>query len=403
MNLRTRTARTALKPAHSPYFAAIHRGLALGYRKTGKGPGTWYARRRVNGRYLMRTIGTADDASDPDGRTVFSYRQAVQALERFEDLEAGETPPERARPAVYTVEQATDDYLHWYALERKAVTATKQTIDGHIIPALGNTPVDRLTTGKIRAFRDQIATTARRNRGRLMMDPNPENWTDEEKRQRKATANRVLTVLKAALTHAWRDGKIKDRTAWERVKPFHNVEKPRIDYFTADQARALLDAAPPDFRDLIHAALLTGCRYGELADLRAGHVNADSIDLLQTKGNKPRIVPLTSEARALFKRLTKGKGDADRVFMREDGSPWLKSYQSRPMRRACLDAGIDPPKSFHILRHTFAVMLLREHVPVEFVAKALGNSVQICQRHYAHVIPQDLADIMDQRMPRIAS
>lgn len=402
MNLRTRTARAQLKPAHQPYFSAIDRGLALGYRKTGRGPGTWYARRRINGRYLMRTIGTADDASDPDGQTVLSYRQAVQALERFEDLEPDETPPERGRPAVYTVEHAMTDYLDWYALERKATTATKQTIDGHIIPALGNTPVDRLTTEKIRRFRDQIATTPKRNRGRLMMDTNPDNWTDEEKRQRKATANRVLTVLKAALTHAWRDGKIRDKTAWERVKPFHAVEKPRIDYFTADQARALLEAAPADFRDLIHAALLTGCRYGELADLRAGDVKGEYIDLLRTKGNKPRIVPLTAEARALFERLTKGKGDADLVFTRDDGSPWLKSYQSRPMRRACLDAGIDPPKSFHILRHTFAVLLLREHVPIEFVAKALGNSVQICQRHYAHVIPQDLADIMNSRMPRIS-
>ena len=402
MNLRTRTARSALKPAHTPYFATIDRGLALGYRKSGHGPGTWYGRRRVAGRYLQRVIGTADDDTEADGQSVLSYRQAVAALERFEDLEPDQSPPARARTSVYTVERAMADYLDWYALERKAVQATRQTIDGHIIPALGNVPVDRLTTAKIRRFRDQIATTAKRNRGRLMMDPDPAKWTEEQKRQRKATANRVLTVLKAALTHAWRDGKAKDKTQWERVKPFHAVEKPRIDYFTPEEARALLQAAEPDFRDLAHAALLTGCRYGELAELRAGDVKDDYIDLLRTKGNKPRAVPLTDEARELFARLAKGKPDDVRVFLRADGSPWLKSYQTRPMRRACAEAGIEPAKSFHILRHTFAVMLLREHVPVEFVAQALGNSVQICQRHYAHVVPEDLAGLM-ARMPRIAT
>jgi len=145
---------------------------------------------------------------------------------------------------------------------------------------------------------------------------------------------------------------------------------------------------------------LTGCRYGELAELRRSEVHREFIDLQQTKGNKPRAVPLTPEARELFARLVKRKAPEDHVFMRADGTPWLKGYAQRPMRQACADAGIEPAKSFHILRHTFAVLLLREHVPVEFVAKALGNSVQICQRHYAHVIPQDLADLMASRMPR---
>ena len=400
-NLRTRTARAQLKAQHAPHFAPIDRGLALGYRKTGTGPGTWYARRRINGRYVSRALGSADDAGEADGRQVLSYRQAVQALERFEDIEQVETPQPRTRTTAYTVEAAMDDYLAWYRLERKAAKATEQVIRAHIMPALGNVPVDRLTTGQIRKFRDTIATTPRRNRGVLMMDSDPENWTDEEKRQRKATANRVLTVLKAALTHSWRDGKAPDKSHWERVKPFHNVEKPRIDYFTADQARDLLEAAPPDFRDLVHAALLTGCRYGELASLKVRNVRHDAVDLLDTKSSKPRTVPLTEEARALFNRLTKGRAEDDHVFTRDDGTPWLRGYQTRPMKRACEAADIEPAKSFHILRHTFAVMLLRQHVPIEFVARALGNSVQICQRHYAHVIPEDLAALMN-RMPRIS-
>lgn len=401
--IKNRTGRASLKPRHEPYWLKIDRGLALGYRKTEAAEdGTWYARRRVKGKYRMATLGTADDNAEADDKIVLSFTQARRRVDRMDDLEPAEQARPRSRPKVYTVENATDDYLDWYRLERKAVRSTQQVIRGHILPALGNVPIDRLTTPRIRKFRDSIATSPKMNRGKLVMPEDPGDWTEEQRRQRKATANRVLTVLKAALTHAWRDGKIQDRTAWERVKPFHNVEKPRIDYFTEDQARDLLAVCPDDFRDLVHAALLTGCRYSELAGLRVEDVADGQIDLLRTKSSKPRTVPLTDEAVELFERLTKGKKSNERVFLRSDGTPWLRSYQTRPMRRACLDAGIDPPKSFHILRHTFAVLLLRRHVPVEFVAKALGNSVMICQRHYAHVIPQDLADLMRNRMPRIS-
>ena len=399
MNLQTPTGRAKLKAQHAPYFMTVYRGLSLGYRKTESGPGTWYARRRINGRYLTRVIGTADDDGPADGRVILDYRQAVKSLERFEDLEPAQTPARQPSVTVYTVEQAATDYLEWYRLERKAAKQTEQVINAWIIPSLGNVPIDNLTTPRIRRFRDQVATSPRRVRGKLVGDPNPDNWSEDEKRKRKSTANRVLTVLKAALNHAWREGKAKERTAWERVKPFHNVERPRIDYFTQAEAGALLEACPADFRDLVHAALLTGCRYGELADLRVTEVRADHIDLLRTKSSKPRTVPLTDEAFALFQRLIKGKAGEDRVFIRSNGEPWKRSSQTRPMRQACADAGIDPPKSFHILRHTFAVLLLRQHVPIEFVAKALGNSVQICTRHYAHIIPQDLAAIMRERMP----
>src|SRR5690242_5098032 len=39
-------------------------------------------------------------------------------------------------------------------------------------------------------------------------------------RRRKATANRNLTVLRAALNHAWHEDKISSDSAWRRVRPF---------------------------------------------------------------------------------------------------------------------------------------------------------------------------------------
>ena len=45
-------------------------------------------------------------------------------------------------------------------------------------------------------------------------------------RRRRASANRVLTYLKAALNLAWRNGLVPSDDAWRRVKPFRSVEAP---------------------------------------------------------------------------------------------------------------------------------------------------------------------------------
>ena len=47
----------------------------------------------------------------------------------------------------------------------------------------------------------------------------------------------------------------------------------------------------------------------------------------------------------------------------------------------CAIAGI-PDGHFHRLRDTFSVRLLEKGVPLETVAALLGNTVQVCQKHY---------------------
>jgi len=59
----------------------------------------------------------------------------------------------------------------------------------------------------------------------------------------------------------------------------------------------------------------------------------------------------------------------------------ITEWQER-MKKACLIAGI-PDGHFHRLRDTFSVRLLERGVPLEAVAVLLGNTVQVCQKHYA--------------------
>ena len=104
----------------------------------------------------------------------------------------------------------------------------------------------------------------------------PTRVTPEAIRRRRATANRVLTILKAALNEAYHEGRIPINEAWQRVKAFRKVDSARIRYLTDDEARRLVNACPVDFRALVVGGLMTGCRYGELAALVVEDFNVDS-------------------------------------------------------------------------------------------------------------------------------
>jgi integrase len=58
------------------------------------------------------------------------------------------------------------------------------------------------------------------------------------------------------------------------VHPFREADSPKVRYLSDNEAVRLANACPPDLRTLVTAALLTGCRYGELAAMRTSDFDA---------------------------------------------------------------------------------------------------------------------------------
>src|SRR5690606_32835404 len=135
-------------------------------------------------------------------------------------------------------------------------------------------------------------------------------------------------------------------------------------------ARRLVNASTPEFRPLIRAALLRGCRYGEITSLRASWFDADAgvLTLHARTTGKVRHVPLTTEGVQFFTEQTAGLRPGDLIFRRADGEPWKKSDQIRRMNAASKAAKIEPPVSFHLLRHTFGSLLARAGVPLQVIS-----------------------------------
>lgn len=401
--LESPTARNKLKVSPKPYFKALDSGLHIGYRK-GKTGGKWVLRRYVGDeKYVVETIATADDAQVADGDTILNFSQAQIRARTIAQAGRGVTPA-----APFTVDRALDQYLARLEAEHsKSLTDARNRVDNLIRPTLGSKLVSDLDRETLTKWRNQVASRPRHVRGkkgelaRALAAPSSE----DEKRRRKASANRTMTVLRAALNQAFRDGKVDSDAAWRAVKPFREVETARVRYFTVEEARRLVNAAQGAFRTLINAALLTGARYGELVRLHVGDFNPDAGTLFvaRSKSGKARHVVLTEEGQAFFRQITAGR-DAGVILLEKDGGgPWGASHQLRPMKEACAGARIKPA-GFHTLRHSYASLLAMAGAPLNVIAQNLGHAdTRMCERHYAHLAPSYVAETIRKFAPTLGT
>jgi len=408
--LNTRSARIALKQRSEPYWRNVSKGLAVGYFKGAKG-GTWIARHFSVGTGRRKaSLGVADDFMDADGIRVLSFDQAQAAAQgwyqRLLQEDSGEV-----LTGSYTVAKAMADYLKdRERVRRKELSRTRSVIDTHILPLLGNIELSKLTHGKVKAWRNAVAEANPRVRNKPDATEQAFREIDANDpdaiRKRQATANRILTVLKAALNHAYKENRVASKGAWEKIAPFREVDVPKVRYLTVDECKRLIDACPSDFRALVRAALYTGCRYGELTAMRVDAFNshANTIHVERSKSGKGRYIPLTEEGAAFFESVSADRKDSAPMFTHADGKrqdqPWEHSQQRYWMELACETAKIAPAIGFHILRHSYASQLAMNGTPMPVIASLLGHAdTRMTEKHYGHLSPSYVADTLRANLP----
>jgi integrase len=396
--IETRTARARLRHGRQPHWQAVIPGRAhLGYqRREGKSEGRWLLRRYVDGRYMTAPRGRADDVATADGQSVLSYEQARAAANAMLEVAPG------AQPRI-TVRGAYERYLEFKRTQGQPVGDLASRARVHILPTLGHVAVADLTAERLRRWLADMAAAPAQKRPRGDKPQyRAEPVTEEDVRRRRATANRVLGILKALLNHAHDEGHVGTRDAWGRkLKPYKGVGRARARYLTVDEAKRLLRAADPHFAALVRAALETGCRYGELARLEVSDFDGTTISVRRSKIGKARTVVLTDSGAEFFKEHCAGRAGGEVMFTTIKGKVWGKSHQSAPMLEACARAGIDPPIGFHGMRHTWASHAVMNGVPLFVVAKNLGHATtQMVEMHYGHLGVDYVADAIKKGAPR---
>ncbi len=184
-----------------------------------------------------------------------------------------------------------------------------------------------------------------------------------------ATINRSLACIKKGMKIAWRQHLIPENYGL-RIENVA-VNNKREVFLTVEEVRKIAVHCTPQARAAIWAALLTGARRGEIFQIQAEHIGADTITLpsSHTKTLRMRVIPIIPALR-----------------------PWLKYFPleitvdgvKSSWRRARVKAGM-PHVNFHDLRHSCASIMLSLGVDLYTISKILGHSnIQTTQR-YAHL------------------
>ena len=209
-----------------------------------------------------------------------------------------------------------------------------------------------------------------------------------------------------------------------------------------DEVEAVLSAADNLGADglAIWIALLAGLRRGEIPPLLWTDVGESVIRIEQSKTGHGRHAPLSQR---LAERLRQGKKDQEvaqeRAAKKTKGKltarggkilPWSDAIggwttRARRLLEEKLPALLDPkPPAKHaskksaaakahaeqqaggaaslkidenllewnVFRHTYASRLVRRGVPIDVVAAWMGNSPEVCRRHYARFLPRSGRD-----------
>jgi integrase len=341
-----------------------------------------------------------------------------------EHAAAGKTGP-------MTVKDAIESYLAAKEADHRDVVDSRCRAEAHVYPVLGDMNCADLATEHIRKWHRGLIKAAPRTRTKAGQPQRFRKFTGDKEaiRRRQASANRVLTILKAALNAAFRDGKIPSDSAWRKVERFRGVDAARLRYLTVEESKRLINACDPDFRPIVQAALQTGARYGQLAQLRVSDFNPDAgtLRLGSRKGDgteKTYHATLTDEGTSFFRHVVAGRSGDELIFRNagrigratarlkrlgkvtskaavDDAGDWRGSEQDRPMHEACARAKLSPAIGFHGLRHTWASNAAMNGVPLLVVAKNLGHSdTRMVEKHYGHLAPSYVADAIRAGAPK---
>lgn len=368
MKINTLNRRKQLKARTWPYWQPIAKGKAIGFHRTSAG-GAWRARLRTpEGKQLFDALG---------GDLESEYEDMLEKAQQWFDCAV------TLEDARYSVKQCVADYVDHLKVENSegASKQVKQRLEKHLAPTLGTVDLIKLTTRQLKAWRDDLV--------RVSDDL-------EDVRKSKDSANRILSQAKAAFNLAFRSGLVNSDTAWRRVQAFRDVGVARKLFLSDKQVKRLLTKSKGGLHNLVRAGILTGGRYGELAGARVRDLDMINGALHLNGKTGARDCYLSDEALTFFKARCKDCLLDAWLLVKDDGEPWGKSHQHRPMKAAVQKAKLPAETVFYSLRHYHISKALLAGISPQVVAENCGTSVAMLEKHYAKFMPKDRRRMLNQ-------
>lgn len=280
-------------------------------------------------------------------------------------------------------------------------SAYERIIRQYILPILGHFRLSEIRPFHIQMFVQQLQTPGRA-RGKQVESLSA------------SSVRRYFVVLQSVLGRAFKLGMISSNPADSERIELPYSDDAQTDIFTKEEVEEMLrclEREPAQNQLLIHLAILTGCRRGELLaltwddiDYQTGIITISKSSYqipggeVCTKTPKTRgsirevAVPeyclemLKAYQEEQPKRLT-GENKGRWIFTRDDGSPmppqratrWFSDFLYRNHLRH---------RKFHSLRHTSATLLLLNGTDIKTVSARLGHTQLSTTNRYVHAISE---------------
>jgi integrase len=222
------------------------------------------------------------------------------------------------------------------------------------------------------------------------------------------TANRYREILCRLFNWAMKQGAVKmpsDRNPAQAVTRYKERAS-QIRFLTLAQIGEQLGALEPSpqLQAMVAVYIYAGLRREEAVwltrddvNLAAGrhgiiHVRAKTVagESWQPKTKLNRAIPVSSDLRAYLQRYVPRRSEGGWYFPSPEGKRWDPDNFCADLRAANKEAGLH--WTCLIYRHTFGSHLAQKGVSLYKISQLMGNSPEICRRHYAALVPEAMAD-----------
>jgi integrase len=308
------------------------------------------------------------------------FKSRSEARCWFENVEKRRMRGEQVRPAPVTFREHADAYVeaHKVGRDENTIRVLKERL-AYATRAFGETRLDELErrVPEIAAWTSTLPARSRYG---------------------------IVQALRQCLDAAVRWGHIEQNPA--KLAGRNPPPKPRgVDTFTAAEVEALAVELGPTLGPMIRFAAATGMRPEEYLALERGdidraagvaHVRRTVVDgrakPYGKTGGSAREVPLSSLAIAALDDLP-ARLDTRLLFPGlRGGHLSLRNFRKREWHPA-LDAADLRPRRIYDLRSTFASEALAAGVSVFELARVMGTSVRMIERHYGTLLQGSAAAI----------
>ena len=231
----------------------------------------------------------------------------------------------------------------------------------------------------------------------------------------KSTISRKMSALNHFFIFLLEENIIKSNPIHELDLPKQIKKLPKI--LSVDQVEKLIKSSREDqsingirLNTMIEILYATGIRVSELVEMKLSATYAEKNFLLvQGKGNKERLVPISENTEDKIKDFLKIR---NKFLYNDSESKWLfpskqssKGHITRQrfnqlLQTLCERVNLDNIKiSPHKLRHAFATHLLANGVDLRSLQQMLGHADISTTQIYTHVLKDRLKKLVSHNHP----